>query len=493
MAQSEELVQGSRLVVIPRLADAFAELYVSECPEGGVESSIALSDPKMTVYQLNEPGSEDGRGDIYNFPMLFHADGLPWQEANSYLLSLVANKVARTRPTDDVRRKASKLLDYLLFCESENIDWTDFSGKRPSLRPTYRYYRHLLEKGGKGGQVVNQYTGIVYDFYKFVARFWHPIDINRVDTVKKLKLMVQGARGNISLDVEKRSQTRPTAPASPVPIGYVRDDGEDLRPLTNTQLSQLLESIYLPSWSAQERLIVLTALMTGARKQTVLTLRLRHLDSFSDENLRPDGTYLIKAGPGTGIDTKFDKEQRVYFPRQLADDLKVWASSPLALRRRKAFLEKMRDLEPGITFDEQDVYVFLSDQGNCYYMAEDDPRYEFVKSRPTGQVTENLKQKLLRTVGSNFPTSFSYHWLRATFAFQLYQKLLPLLKKGRLQYGEEISIIQHRLHHKNRETTENYLKLFLMYSEKMVAQERYEDWLISFGSYSDLSLEELSA
>tara|TARA_R110000850_G_scaffold29726_20_gene82068 strand:+ start:23856 stop:24155 length:300 start_codon:yes stop_codon:yes gene_type:complete len=99
----------------------------------------------------------------------------------------------------------------------------------------------------------------------------------------------------------------------------------------------------------------------------------------------------------------------------------------------------------------------------------------------------------MRTVDKNFPISFTYHWLRATFAFQLYQQLVPLLQAGNLQYGEEISIIQHRLHHADRETTENYLKLFMMYSEKLVAQERYEDWLIGFGGYSDLKLDDLNA
>jgi len=491
MASYKNPAHVTRLVVISRLADAFAELYVNDCPKGGVPTAICGAEGELTVFQVNERGAIGSAGDVYNFPFLFLESGLPWAEANAYLLSLVENKHSKTRPTDDVRRKASKLLDYLMYCEKNSIDWKDFSGKRPSLRPTYKYYRHLIDKGGKSGAVINQYTGVVYDFYKYVSRYWHDIDINRVDTVKKLKIMLQGTSSYRSVEVEKRSQTRPTAPASPVPIGFVRDDGEDLRPLTNSQLSQLLDCIYLPDWSAQERLIILTSLMTGARKQSVLTLRLRHLESFTQANLRSDGTYLINAGPGTGIDTKFDKEQRIYVPKQLADDLKVWASSPLAVKRRKALRERMLLIDDQ-GMSERDMYLFVSDQGNCYYMAEDDPRYEFVKSRPAGQVTETIRKKLMRSVSSQFPTGFTYHWLRATFAFQLYQKLVPLLKDGKLQYGEEISIIQHRLHHNDRETTENYLKLFLMYSEKMVAQERYEGWLVGFGSYNDLTLEDLS-
>ncbi|WP_339664676.1 site-specific integrase [uncultured Pseudomonas sp.] len=493
MAAYENPNHVSRLVIIPRLRNAFADLYISAQTHGAVPTLLESSDPPVVMFQVNEHGAKGREGDVYNFPIIMHADGLPWIEANSFLLNLVANKHSKSRPTDEARRKASKLLHYLMFCENNKIDWKDFSGKRPSLRPTYRYYRHLLDEGNKSAAVINQYTGTIYDFYKFVAQYWLDIDMERVDTVKKLKLMLQSTTGHRAIDIEKRSQTRPTAGVSPVPIGFVRDDGEDLRPLTNSQLSTLLDVMYGKEWSALERLIVLTALMTGARKQTVLTLRVRHLEGFTSDKLRSDGTYLLRAGPGTGIDTKFGKDQRLYVPKQLAEDLLLWSASPAAKKRRSIFLTGISDHENGQSYSEQDCYLFLSDQGNCYYMAEDDPRYSSVKSRPIGQVTETIRKKLMRTVDKNFPISFTYHWLRATFAFQLYQQLVPLLQAGNLQYGEEISIIQHRLHHADRETTENYLKLFMMYSEKLVAQERYEDWLIGFGGYSDLKLDDLNA
>ncbi|AKA82799.1 hypothetical protein [Pseudomonas synxantha] len=398
MASYENPAHANRLVVIPRLANAFAELHVTDCPEGGVVASISGSETERNVFQLDEIGATGNTGHVFNFPFIFKENGLPWTEANSYLLSLIENKHSKPRPTDDVRRKASKLLDYLLFCEKSNIDWKDFSGRRPSLRPTYRYYRHLIDSSGRSGAVINQYTGVVYDFYRYVCNKWHKIDISRVDTVKKLKVMLQHVSSYKSIEVEKRALTRRIAPSSPIPIGFVRDGGENLRPLTNSQLSEVLDSIYLPNWTAQERLIVLTSLMTGARKQSVLTLRVRHLESFVEANLRSDGTYLINAGPGTGIDTKFDKEQRLYVPRQLGDDLKLWATSPSAVKRRKVFVDRMLVIENKV-MEERDAYLFLSDQGNCYYMAEDDPRYELVKSRPSGQVTETIKRKLLRSGG----------------------------------------------------------------------------------------------
>ncbi|MGM3215631.1 site-specific integrase [Pseudomonas sp. PhalM4] len=490
MASYENPDHAGRLVIVPCLENAFAELHISEKPVGAIDTVLCASNPPITLYQSNEYGARDDEAHIYHFPMIFLSSGEPWIEANSFLFSLVANKHIHTRPTDEARRKASKLLDYLLFCEGAGVDWMDFSGKRPSLRPTYKYYRHLIDQGGRSAAVINQYTRVVYDFYEFVSKNWFELDMARVDTVKQLQVLLPTATGYKSISVEKRSQTKPSPGVSPVPIGFVRDDGEDLRPLKNSQLAELLQVIDRGSWSAQERLIVLGALMTGARKQTVLTLRMKHLLNFSKDRLRPDGTYIVHAGPGTGIDTKFDKPQRLYFPQQLADDLKLMANSASAKKRRKTFMARLASEYPGIDFKEEDIYVFLSDQGNCYYMAENDPRYPYVKSRQTGQVTETIKRKIMRSVSDKFPVSFSFHWLRATFAFQVYQYLLPLLKDGALQPGEEISIIQHRLHHEDRATTENYLKLFNMYSEKLAVQELYEGWLLEMGDYQDLKLKD---
>lgn len=482
-------VHRGRLVLIPRVRNAFAELHFSTVPRGGVETELGCCPETIRMYQVNELGANDTSGDLFNFPYLFHKDGRPWIEANSYLLSLVKNKVISDRPSDDIRRRASKLLDFLLFCEECELDWLDFSGRRPALRPTYRYFSHLLSSARRSKAVVNQYTGAVYNFYKFVSSNWHSIDMDRVDTTKQIDFLVLGAHGTKLVSAVKRSQTKPTAPRSSVPIGFVREDGEDLRPLANVELASLLNMLKDKKWSPLERLLILTSLMTGARKQTVLTIRLKHLKNFTEENLQADGSYVLHAGPGTGIDTKNNTSQRLYVPKQLADELKVLSASALMVRRRVKFNEQMQRDFPESHMKEEDLYIFLSDQGGCYYMAKDDPRYPVVKSRAAGQVVDTVKRKLMSETGGKLPNDFSYHWLRATYAFQLYQRLLPLLASGQILPGEEITFIQHRMHHKRRETTENYLKLFKMHSQKLMAQEMYEGQLFKFQGYDDLKLD----
>lgn len=477
----------ARLVLLPAFRNAFSSLCVSEVP--GAKKIMLEGSGSENVYQGGEVGG-DNYPDLYNFPFLFHSNGDPWKEANDYLLSLMRDKAPVNRRTDDVRRRASKLLDYLLFCEDKNLDWLDFSGARPSLRPTYKYFYHLINEGARSNAVINQYTAAVYHFYRYVSENWHELDMKRVDTVKQVRLIVQGSKGSRIMDAEKRSQTRRTAPISSVPLGFVRDNGEDLRPLSNRELGVFLNTIKNElEWSAVERLILLTSLMTGARKQTVLTMRLKHLKGFTEDKLLPEGAYKLHAGPRTGIDTKFDKPQELYVPKQLAEELVTLARSPMMKKRREKFRSQMEAMGLGLPMDEEDVYLFISDQGNCYYMAENDPRYPVVKSPQTGQVTETIKRKLIKKAAGQLTKDFSYHWLRATFAYQLYQRLQALVEKGLMQPGEVIDFIQRRLHHESRDTTHNYLKLFRMTHEKVVAQEVWEGKLFGNCSYSVLKVE----
>lgn len=199
----------NRLILIPHLRDVFASLHVYKAPPGSVSLGLNGDDSGL-VFQLDEVGGGHDR-ELFNFPILFHANGEPWHEANDYLLSLMRDKSPLNRRTDDARRRASKLLDYLLFCEDEGLDWKDFSGARPPHRPTYKYFYHLINDGHRSNQVINQYTYAVYHFYTYVSEHWHDLDMKRVDTIEQVRIVFQGFKGTKILNTEKRSQTRRTA------------------------------------------------------------------------------------------------------------------------------------------------------------------------------------------------------------------------------------------------------------------------------------------
>lgn len=469
---------ADRFLNISRAENLFGELSTLK-KKGAMEIPLIGSDTTRVIYCTRELVATSSDHDVYNFPFLLNADGTPWHEANSFLVELVANKNVINRPTDDAHRRATKLLDYKLFTEKNDIDWLDFSGRRLTSRPTYRYFNYLVEERGLRPQVVNQYTSDVYQLYLFVSENWHDIPIKRVDSVKTIKIYFQTHAGTRSVERLKRSQTQSVPDTPKAQIGYVRDDGEVLRPLQSAELKELKGIINSSQWSPVERLIMLLPIMTGARKQSVLTLRVKHINLLMRAGPNVNGLYILHAGPGTQIDTKNHKRLTLKMPGQLVYELHVYAHSAQAKARRWKFLQRYERENPGLEkLTDEDVYLFLSDQGNCYYMAKDDPRYPMIKSPPRGQVVETLKRKIFKAASDGFPRDFYYHWLRATFALLLWKGLEPKLEAGQLTSSEAISIIQGRLHHKKRETTENYLKLFRNIDKRLENQELYEGLIL---------------
>lgn len=468
-----------RLVLISRFPNAFSDIHTFPAFPNEIETQLEGVGVSKPLFLTPEVGASVSESTLHHFPYLFHRDGSPWYEANSYLYSIARNLPVGNRPTDDLRRRASKLLDYLIFCEEKDISWRDFSGRRPTLRPTYRYFAHLCSQAQRSNDVINQYTGAIYSLFKFIASTDNTFDLDRVDTVREVKVSFEGIYGRHHKTVVKRGQTKPSKPKGMLSIGFVMDEGEQLRPLTNEELKILIEEIEKDCWSPTERLILRLALLTGARKQTILTLKLRHVNYLAAATLQNDQTFKLYVGPGTGVDTKRDQPQVLRIPQGLADEIIIYSKSKQVINRREKFSARYGLVEGVSAGDDfNDHYLFLSDQGGSYYMARNDPRYNVVSSRPTGQVTDTICRKLLSRVSEKFPRDFTYHWLRATFGYQLYQRLQPLLAAGVIQPGEEISIIQERMHHRHRETTENYLKLFRMHSDRLRLQELYESKLM---------------
>ncbi|WP_331351988.1 site-specific integrase [Cellvibrio sp. UBA7671] len=471
----------NRLVVIPVVEDAFANLFKDLTPSRSTPVQLELADPKIHLNLERELGAEFHRN-VYNMPFLLDAAGAPWKEANGFFLDLIDGQNARKRPTDLARRKAAHLLDYKLFCEKEGLDWLDFSGSRRAHRPTFKYFRHLGDESKISQAVLNQKTATIYQFYNYVASNWHDIDMERVDTCRDIKILVNGSRGNILLETTKRSQTVQRPPTPEVRLGYVREHGEELRPLTNKELNEFLSVLKGSSWSQMERLITTIAITTGARKQTILTLRHRHLQQMIERGPEKNGSYRLHVGPGSGVDTKFGKRQILYFPAHLIHQLAVFAASEYSRVRLNRFRATFHESFPDLDIPREDnTYLFLSERGNCFYMSKEDPRYPFVRSPPIGQITDNIKRKLLKQTSPNFPRDFTFHWLRATFGYLLYQWLLPFLQDGSLKIGEEIELIQRRMHHEHRKTTENYLKLYSGFNEKIFTQEIFESKIFDWG------------
>jgi hypothetical protein len=481
--------KDQRIIIIPSVDHATAD--ISSSPQDGgvlreIEKAELTSNTSNSYYIIPEPLYNSRAEDyVYNFPFLLNKDGSSWQEANDYLFQKAISDEQIGKNTGALRRVASQLLDFRIFCEDNQINYLDVSARRPSGRPHQKYYNEL-RNSGLGNDNINTRTGIIYNFYKYLSKQGiYNIDLDRVDTTRSVNITMEGRSGTFSKTVEKRSLTlRTSKEANPVDIGYVRDEGEDLRPLSNQQFDTFVELLHDDRFDVDERLMCRIALFTGARKQTILTMRMKHVDIFKNkDNLSPDGTYKIFAGGNCDIDTKFNKKQTLYFPKGLADQIVIYANSKLAKNRKDKFRQNLEKSISEDTMPDDDIYLFLSNQGNCHYMARNDYRHAKTKSNPTGQRTDSLSKKLLNNLPSNFPQGFTFHWLRATYGHKYYQYLMSLVEKGIIKDSEVISRVQARMHHSKRATTENYLKLFLNINDRIKTQEMYENQL--FSEYQD--------
>lgn len=468
------LERTQRLEVIPvveHCSSMFSRIMPNELNLG----FAAISQNFYQIYEYSNSCLEESNS-VYQVPYLFELDGSPWIEANLFLFDIAKSSTLNQSPNDKLRRIAWTLLDYKIFCEGLSVELYDFSALRPVNRPTYRYFKSLLDRDDLSGRVLNQKTKVIYDFYNYVFKKGrYQFDIERVDITRSITLLISTKNGFMAKEAVKRSQTVPQLPAKLVPIGYVRDEGENLRPLVGDEFNSLITALAGPALQLEQRLIVLLALLTGERKQTILTLRIHHLGQFNESNLGNDGLYRFKVSPSNGADTKLNRPHLLYVPKFLAEML-IRYSQCAAYLSRVAKFERVH----GSILKNGDMYLFISREGNCYYMAKNDPRYFKVRTRPSGGNTKTITNSLITAACGGLPDNFSFHWLRATFAHQLYETLRPLVALGKLKHGDDISLIQKRLHHCHRETTENYLKLFSTVNERLVAQEKYESSL--FGS-----------
>jgi len=472
--------KDARLINIPRIIDATALITTKGETNHSYEHYVEHNVRAYKYHVIPEDKRIAPDDSVYNFPFLLNHDGKPWYEANSYLFQMAINSTKLAEATDIIQGKASKLLDYKLFCEDKEIEFDDFSGRRPSHRPTYKYYAYLSSEVDIGPETLNMKTSAVYSFLKWISeQSGSKIDIDRVDTVKNISISFDTPTGRGVKKVTKRSQTKPVNHEPiPVEVGYVRDEGEDLRPLTLVQRDEFLEIISKDEFSVDERLFSVFALYTGARKQTIFTLRIKHLAFFKSELLLPDNTYELRVSSKNGADTKYDKPQKLYIEKELADDLIVYSKSQTAKSRRKKFKKKYAIEFPDLQeMHDDDVYLFLSTENNCHYMAKDDPRFARVKSRAKGQRTRLFTEKLSIFTSKIFPKGFTFHWLRATFAYVYYLHLVKSYedKNGKIvSHSEIIRKVQKRMHHGHSSITENYLKLFENINDKKRAQEVYE-------------------
>lgn len=290
-----------------------------------------------------------------NFPVIIQGNGEPWDIGNLYLVHKLQTESHYESRT--YRGIADHLLDYLRFLEDEGMDIFYFP-VNDRLKVTYRYRQRLIDQavlGQIGAGTGTARINAVVKFYRVIMRY-RLID-ERFLGVEPFKDVYKyiSTLNNYGIAAAVKVQSHNLAIKNRVSSEPDRiSDGGKLRPLDLEDQEIVLK--FLLRSSREYQLMFYFALFTGARIQTVCTLRISSLSGPLDK----DGMLRLKIGMGTGVDTKTGKRMVLLVPGWLVSDLKTYSQCEDSLKRQSRSFYR----------DASDNYLFLSKKGNPYYTSK---------------------------------------------------------------------------------------------------------------------------
>lgn len=412
------------------------------------------------------------------YPLVIDSSGVPWAPACLWLLER-----AQAKPLNisSLRPVAQDLAAYKTFLDELALEWDDFSAVEKYARPTYLYRNHLhaqLNAGELKKSTASRRMSTVVSFYRFLMRNprmrfspanppWveASIGIEYRDT-KGFKQITTVTTTDVSIKATKYQDA----------WDETIDDGGKLRPLAVAEQKALVAALKRLG-NIEYALMHYTALLTGAREMTVLTLRVR--DVLLPPDQVPQWSHKIRCGPGTGIDTKRDVPG-VYLsmPRELYEQLHAYAVSERAMRRR-ARTERGEDPVN---------YLFLTQHGQPYYESKDDSnavrdsssplRRSMLSGRPLRKFIEDSVAPLVQQTIPRF--KYRFHDLRATFGMNWVD--YQMLQAGAKDFGKHYLWARDQLRklmwHRSPLTTDKYLEYREHMHHLQLAQQGWSNHLV---------------
>lgn len=391
---------------------------------------------------------------IYTYPIVLRGDGTPWDEANLYIFRKIQQTVEPDMST--YLGVAEDLIAYCRFLEDvppgeAHIDWTKFPAHQ-NAKPTFRYRGYLTHKiwaGELKRSTAQRRMGCVVRFYRWLIEAKLLFPDNPPWREQERLISVNTDHGQNKFIKVKTTDLRISIAKQIDPYNGLIEDGGMLRPLPPKEQDWVVEALGALG-NTEMMLIHAFALLTGARIQTVLTVKVRHV-------LRPVGqapNLVWNVGPGTGIDTKNNKQLRLHMPAWFYNSLQTYALSDRARKRRL--------LAVGGDTDEQ--YLFLSSRNAPMYLSKQDKLYaasKQVRHRIAGQgVRQYMTEFVLPYIHAKYDKEFKYrfHDLRASFAMNLVDHFATLLESKQVTYTEVLNFVSTRLGHNSLVVTERYFK-----------------------------------
>lgn len=389
-----------------------------------------------------------------HFPLVLNADGSPWAPACMWLLDR-----ARANPSkiSSLNPVAQGLRAYKHFLDDYELQWDDFSSADKYLRPTYLYKTHLQELISAG--VIKRTTAsgrmsAVIGLYRHLME--HPrmgfTPQNAPWSERTIGLEFRDSQGFKQVKAITTADVAIKVPKRDYAWDRRIDDGGKLLPLSRNEQRALVRALRKLG-NREYELMHYISLLTGARIQTVLTLR---WGSFA---LPPDKVnqwpFKLPCGPGTGVDTKGDvPDVYLAIQKELYEWLHTYAVSERAVARREKSPLKQDPMN----------YLFVSSQGGSYYESKDDRNAlrdsdePLKRSSSTGQNLRSfITDYLIPEIQKSIPGfRFRFHDLRATFGINWVD---AATKEGdtRQRYLWAREQLRKLMWHKNPATTDRYI------------------------------------
>lgn len=376
---------------------------------------------KKSPIVFNRIDSNESNSDleIPTFPLVVNKDGIPWAEANIWIL---AQYISSPNPKiSTLRSIATDLVNYLKFIEDKHLDWLDFDCER-LFRPTYRYNAYLtmlIHSNPKAINTSKRRMATVIRFYRWLAEvckfeFKRAPWIDKTISVATItyygeKLSKSVTTTNISFKVSQQDD----------PFDEHIQDGGKLKPLLQREQEWLIEAL-AAAGNTEMTLIHLLCLFTGARIQTVLTFRFSNV--MEEVVGKSQGYIRVAVGPGTGVDTKNSKRQVLHIPLWLYEKLRTYAYSNRAKERRLK----------AVGGDVAKQYLFLSQNGTPFYDATSQlpgKAASHLRHTKSGQAVQQFKtEKILPYIHQKFDIKFHYklHDLRASYGMNMVDDKMEL-------------------------------------------------------------------
>ena len=438
--------------------------FDNECKKENKIECKKIREYRSTEYDVERNEHIETGEYCSSYPIVLKSDGTVWDKASLYIDFLRSD---RNRSSALLRTAGNDLLDFLRFMEANNLNMLHLPIKK-AQRVTFRYRHDLLERekefkpnGHKkiGRNTISQRINRIVDFYEFCIEnkiFTFTELDNRPYTLLKKRIYFEDEKGFTQKKVVRSSDLSiPRAPRAIQTSDSIKD-GRKLHPLTEQE-----QSIFISYLKASNnrvlQLICLIALTTGARIQSICTLRVNDIKNMMISKKEKGSFKKIEIGGGESIDNKNDKKYIIFFHTELLEMLNNYINS-----------EEWKERSTQSYYKNKNNYIFLTKFGEPFYTSrkelEDRKNRLFPVSKPFSEkdgkaVYKNMKDLFQKMENDKqLIRKFSIHDLRATFGLNL----VHLLQKYGVPESHIIEEVRERMGHKDRETT----YLYLNYSAK---------------------------